>query len=57
MSDIIKTKPVFHKRIFWDVDFEIIDYDAKAAFVISGYLSGVMYQTSAIAGATMAMIK
>jgi hypothetical protein len=29
-----KTKPVFHKRIFWDVDFENLDYDAKANFVI-----------------------
>jgi hypothetical protein len=29
-----KTKPVFHKRIFWDVDFEKLDYDAKAAFII-----------------------
>ena len=27
-------KPVFEKRIFWDVDFEKIDYDAKADFVI-----------------------
>jgi hypothetical protein len=29
-----KKKPVFDKRIFWDVVFEKIDYDAKAAFVI-----------------------
>jgi len=29
-----KTKPVFAKRIFWDVDFEALDYDAKANFVI-----------------------
>ena len=27
-------KPVFNKRIFWDVVFENIDYDAKANFVI-----------------------
>ncbi len=27
-------KPVFDKRIFWDVDFENLDYDAKARFVI-----------------------
>lgn len=27
-------KPVFDKRIFWDVDFSRLDYDAKAAFVI-----------------------
>lgn len=29
-----KEKPVFAKRIFWDVAFEKIDYDAKANFVI-----------------------
>jgi len=34
MSDIVKNKPIFHKRIFWDVYFENIDYDAKASFVI-----------------------
>ena len=27
-------KPVFNKRIFWDVVFENINYDAKANFVI-----------------------
>lgn len=34
MNTETKPKPIFHKRIFWDVDFENIDYDAKAAFVI-----------------------
>ncbi|HSK12358.1 MAG TPA: hypothetical protein VK907_04035 [Phnomibacter sp.] len=29
-----KAKPVFHKRIFWDVDFDKIDYDLRANFVI-----------------------
>lgn len=29
-----RKKPVFNKRIFWDVDFEKIDYDKKASFVI-----------------------
>ncbi len=29
-----KPKPVFNKRIFWDVDFEKLDYDKKANFVI-----------------------
>lgn len=29
-----KLKPVFNKRIFWDVDFEKINYDAKASFII-----------------------
>lgn len=27
-------KPVLARRIFWDVDFDKIDYDAKASFVI-----------------------
>ena len=29
-----KAKPIFHKRIFWDVVFENLDYDEKANFVI-----------------------
>ena len=29
-----KAKPRFDKRIFWDVVFENIDYDARANFVI-----------------------
>jgi hypothetical protein len=29
-----KQKPVFHKRIFWDVDFDKLDYDDMANFVI-----------------------
>jgi hypothetical protein len=29
-----KNKPIFEKRIFWDVNFEQIDYDDKAIFVI-----------------------
>ena len=29
-----KREPVFEKRIFWDVNVEQIDYDAKANFVI-----------------------
>lgn len=28
------SRPIFNKRIFWDVDFENIDYDTKARFVI-----------------------
>lgn len=27
-------KPVFNKRIFWDVDFEALDYDKKSSFII-----------------------
>jgi hypothetical protein len=27
-------KPIFDKRIFWDIDFEKLDYDAKAHFII-----------------------
>lgn len=30
----MKAKPVFHPRIFWDVNFEKLDYDEKASFVI-----------------------
>ena len=29
-----KAKPIFEKRIFWDINFETLDYDAKANFVI-----------------------
>ncbi|MFA5419690.1 MAG: hypothetical protein WC341_14660 [Bacteroidales bacterium] len=29
-----KNKPIFNRRIFWDVNFDLIDYDAKASFVI-----------------------
>ena len=30
----MKDKPQFHRRIFWDVDFEQLDYDRYADFVI-----------------------
>jgi len=33
MPERIKS-PIFNKRIFWDVDFEHLFYDEKAAFVI-----------------------
>jgi hypothetical protein len=29
-----KPKPIFNKRIFWDVNFENLDYDNKANFII-----------------------
>ena len=29
-----KPIPVLNKRIFWDVNFEQLDYDKKAAFII-----------------------
>lgn len=29
-----KQKPEFNKRIFWDVDFEKLDYNSKSAFII-----------------------
>ena len=29
-----KNKPVFEKRIFWDVNFELLDYDKKSLFII-----------------------
>jgi len=28
------TKPQFHRRIFWDVDFDNLDYDKRANFII-----------------------
>src|SRR5690606_13493090 len=28
------TKPEFARRIFWDVDFDKLDYDGKASFII-----------------------
>ena len=34
MTLMQKEKPVFEKRIFWDVDFEKLDYDKKANFII-----------------------
>ncbi len=27
-------KPIFNKRIFWDVDFEALDYEKRSAFII-----------------------
>ena len=27
-------KPIFNKSIFWDVNFEAMDYDKKAGFII-----------------------
>jgi hypothetical protein len=27
-------KPIFNKRIFWDVNFEALDYDKKSSFII-----------------------
>lgn len=29
-----KPKPVFQKRIFWDMDFDHLDYDLRANFII-----------------------
>ncbi len=29
-----KDHPVFDRRIFWDVNFETLDYDGKAPFII-----------------------
>jgi len=28
------SKPQFHRRIFWDVDFDKLDYDKRADFII-----------------------
>jgi hypothetical protein len=29
-----KNKPVFNRRIFWDVNFDKLDYDGKVSFII-----------------------
>ncbi|MEI8278423.1 MAG: hypothetical protein WCG87_01595 [Bacteroidota bacterium] len=29
-----KDAPILNKRIFWDVDFNTLDYDNKASFII-----------------------
>jgi hypothetical protein len=29
-----KQKPVFNRRIFWDVNFDALDYDNKSSFII-----------------------
>ncbi|MBN8858239.1 MAG: hypothetical protein J0H29_07605 [Sphingobacteriales bacterium] len=29
-----KQKPVFQRRIFWDVDFDKLDYDRRVNFII-----------------------
>lgn len=29
-----KSRPIFHRRIFWDVDFDKLDYDLRYKFVI-----------------------
>jgi hypothetical protein len=29
-----KQNPVFNKRIFWDVNFDALDYDNKSSFII-----------------------
>ena len=32
--DETKHKPVFNRRIFWDVNFDALDYDKRGRFVI-----------------------
>jgi hypothetical protein len=32
--ETVKPKPIFDKRIFWDVDFEKLNYDDKVSFII-----------------------
>jgi hypothetical protein len=29
-----KPQPIFDRRIFWDVDFDKLDYDGKSGFII-----------------------
>jgi hypothetical protein len=30
----VLSKPIFNKRIFWDVNFDSLDYDNKSNFII-----------------------
>ena len=32
--DIEKSKPVLARRIFWDINFDTLDYEEKANFII-----------------------
>ena len=31
---LTKDQPQFNRRIFWDINFDNLDYDAKASFII-----------------------
>lgn len=46
-------KPIFNRRMFWDVDFDKIDYDAKANFVIERVFERGDVEDIAIAAAIM----
>jgi hypothetical protein len=52
-----KAKPILHKRIFWDVDFEKINYDTKQILLLNGFLNPAMWMICAIAAANTAMKK
>jgi hypothetical protein len=34
VKDTSILKPIFHPRIFWDVNFDALDYDLKYKFII-----------------------
>lgn len=34
MAPTDKQKPAFDRRIFWDVNFDSLDYDGKSSFII-----------------------
>ena len=44
-----KAKPKFGRRIFWDVDFDNIDYSIKYKFVIERVFERRMWRISEIA--------
>jgi hypothetical protein len=48
-------KPVFEKRIFWDVNFEELNYDLKASFVIERVFE--MWKISGNAEDTMGTVR
>lgn len=41
---LAKDQPQFNRRIFWDINFDNLDYDAKASFIIERVLSVEMCQ-------------
>jgi hypothetical protein len=50
-----KNIPVFEKRIFWDVNFEMLNYDKKHHLLLSGYLSVATYRIYVIVEGIMEM--
>jgi hypothetical protein len=54
---IDKIKPVFEKRIFWDVNFEQMTMMPKPTLLLSGFLNVAMLRIFVSAAGIMAMKK